>query len=290
VSKQNQPFPIVECFGYDANANTAEARAAREAKACPFAKNKCEKYRQYGFGYCSVTYAAKDDGGTRYTYAVCDHRVDGDPLHLAIKDAIGDAPYVLVPEVVLRDPRTSFDYVVLADIDGKEHAVAIETQAIDLRGGGVGPAWDAWMANEPEEWRAYFTRQSLAKGRKDTVAYGVNMANIYKRLGLQVATKGTFLKAIGVKLYVVMQDRPFRYLHNRVRFRPSVGGDDWDVTFVTFEYDGTTSANGQSGFAFSHMVRTSLSEYTDALSNDHRATEEQRDNFMRLVKQKAKRA
>ena len=44
------------------------------------------------------------------------------------------------------------------------------------------------------------------------------MGNIYKRLGLQTAEKGTYLKSIGIRLYVVMQDLPFLYLWNRIRF------------------------------------------------------------------------
>ncbi len=283
-----QPFPIVECFGFDAHSASREARAARSHKLCPFAENTCEKYRQYGFGYCSVTYAAKDDGGKRHTYAVCDHRVDGAPLKRAIQDAIGDAPHVLVPEVVLSDPRTSFDYVVLAKINGSDRAVAIETQAIDIRGGGVGPAWRAWFDEKVDDWRAYFSAEAREKGRQDTVAYGVNMANIYKRLGLQVATKGTFLKAIGVKLYVVMQDKPFQYLHRRVRFEPVAEGEEWDVTFMTFDYDGSVSPEGRLGFSYVRTVRTSLANYTAALSHDHRATEDQRERFLERVREKAK--
>lgn len=283
-------FPIVECFGFDAHAQTQAARSARDERTCPFAKNACEKFRQYGFGYCSVSYAAKDDAGKSYTYAVCDHRVDGEPIKLAIADAIGTRKYELVPEVVLTDPRTSFDYVVLSKDGEADHLVAIETQAIDIRGGGVGPAWRAWSDEKIEDWRDYFSIEAAEKGRKDTVAFGVNMANIYKRLGLQVATKGTLLKAIGVKLYVVMQDRPFQYLHNRVRFEPTDQGSDWDVTFMTFDYDGTTSPSGQLGFSHVRTIRTTLEAYTTALSNDHRATDDQRQQFLDRVKIKAKQS
>lgn len=236
-----------------------------------------------------MTYAAKDDGGQRFTYAVCDHRVDGAPLHLAIDDAFGGTPYSLVPEVVLSDPRTSFDYVAYAMKDGEiQKMVAVETQAIDIRGGGVGPAWAAWSSSEVQNWRRYFTEEAARKGRKDTVAYGVNMANIYKRLGLQVATKGTFLKAIGVPFYVVMQDRPFQYLHRRVPFTPLQEGEAWDVTFVTFDYNGSISDDGMHGFSHARTVRASLADYTEALSSDHRATEDQRERFIERVLLKAR--
>jgi hypothetical protein len=85
---------------------------------------------------------------------------------------------------VLTDPvRTSFDYAAftLDDRGEIDDLIVIEAQAIDTRGGGLGPAWQALEAGEPERWREYFTRDAAVRGRKDTVAYGVNMANIYKR-------------------------------------------------------------------------------------------------------------
>lgn len=284
-----QPFPIIETFGYPAKSSTEEAKKAFSERWCPFAKNPCEKYRQYGFGYCSVTYAAQDDEGIRRTYAVCDHRVDGDPLKEVIRDHFGPYEPELVPEVVLTNPRTSFDYVAIKRKHGAvTDAIAIETQAIDIRGGGVGPAFKAWQEQRLDEWRAYFTAEAEAKGRKDNIAYGVNMANIYKRLGLQVAEKGTYLKAIGVPFYVVMQNRPFEYLHRRVKFSPVEPGEPWDITFMTFDYTGRTTAGGQLEFSHARTVRTTLTSYTSALAKDQRASAEQRGEFMNKVESKAR--
>lgn len=289
MARDPLPFPIVEAFGFAADANTAEARYHREQQLCPFAQNKCEKFRQYSFGYCSVTYAAADDDRQRYTYAVCDHRVDGPPLQLAIKDHFGPKSVQIASEVVLTDPRTSFDYVAFVASEGKiEDAIVVETQAIDIRGGGVGPAWKAWMSDDVANWRSYFTREAAEKGRSDTVAYGVNMANIYKRLGLQVATKGTLLKAIGVPFYVVMQDRPFRYLRRRVQFKEAPKDSPWDITFMTFDYTGSRLDNGQLEFVHTDVVRTTLENYTKALSADHRATADQRQTFFEKVMLKAR--
>lgn len=88
-SAPSQPFPIIEAFGYAAEANTPASRAAREKHWCPFSGVACEKFRQYGFGYCSVTYAAADDDNVRRTYAVCDHRLDGEPIKIALADYFG---------------------------------------------------------------------------------------------------------------------------------------------------------------------------------------------------------
>lgn len=282
-----RPFPIIEAFGYAADADTAESRQAREKRFCRFMGAPCEKYIQYRFGYCSVTYAAADDEGVRRTYAVCDHRLDGEPIKAVLADHFGRAASEvrLVPEVVLTSPRTSFDYVAITvGADGSiTDVAAIETQAIDIRGGGVGPAWKAWMDGKPENWRKYFTLDAKAKSRRqDIVAYGVNMANIYKRLGLQVAVKGSYLRGIGVPFYVLMQHRPFEYLRRRIRFTETDG--PWDITFVTFDYTGAVDAGGRLEFNQVACVRTSLASYVEGLTG---ATPGDRSYFLERVKSKA---
>jgi hypothetical protein len=62
-----QPFPIVEAFGYAWDAVSPERDAAFREKWCRFMGADCEKYRQYRLGSCSVTYAARDDDRVRYT-------------------------------------------------------------------------------------------------------------------------------------------------------------------------------------------------------------------------------
>lgn len=282
------PFPIIEAFGFPVDSAIPAAKKARDQKWCPFAGTPCEKWRQYRFGYCSVQYAAADDERRRRVYAVCDHRLDGPPVRRAIQDHFGDRSDVhLVPEIVLTKPRTSFDYVAFTIVDGAiADAIAIEAQAIDIRGGGVGPAWRAWLDGKQADWRSYFTEEAKKKGRKDNVAYGVNMANIYKRLGLQVAEKGAYLKRIGVPLYVVMQDRPFQYLRRRIPFE--IDASSRDVTFMTFDYTGRTGANSQLEFPPVQTVRTSLELYTEALMAGSRSSESDRKFFLDRVKRKAR--
>jgi hypothetical protein len=284
---EDRPFPIIEAFGYAADANSRESRAAREKLFCRFMGAPCEKYIQYRFGYCSVTYAAADDEGVQRTYAVCDHRLDGEPIQAVLADHFGRAAgkVKLVPEVMLTNPRTAFDYVAITVGAGGDIAdvAAIETQSIDIRGGGVGPAWEAWVAGKPEEWRKYFTADAKAKSRRqDIVAYGVNMANIYKRLGLQVAVKGSYLKSIGVPFYVVMQHRPFEYLRRRIRFTERA--DSWDITFVTFDYTGARHPDGTLAFKKVAVVRTSLASYVQGLTA---AAPGDRSYFLERVKDKA---
>lgn len=285
-------FPLTEAFGYCVNAQSDGAKQARSHKLCPFAENACEKYRQYGFGYCSVVYAARDDGGTQYKYAVCDHRLDGEPLREVLREHFGpgSAPE-LIPEIKLHDLRTSIDYVaVTRNASGEiEEVIAIETQAIDLRGGGVGPAWEAWVDGAAEDWRQYFTKEALKKGRKDNVAYGVNMANITKRLGLQVAIKGTYLKSMGVPLYVVMQDRPFNYLLKRIPFVRSDVNEVADINFVTFDYEDEVLTDGRLGFGYRQTVRVSLESFSAALSGGKKDSSSQRQTFFDAINKKAAR-
>lgn len=284
--KDSQPFPIVEAFGYPVSATNAESRKALVDRACRFSGVPCEKFRQYRFGYCSVTYAAADDKGQRQTYAVCDHRLDGEPLRLVLQEHFGDqrGKVVLIPEVVLTNPRMSFDYVALlpGSSGGNDEAIVIETQAIDIRGGGVGPAWAAWFDGKPELWRSYFTQEATKKGRRDTVAYGVNMANIFKRLGLQAAVKGSFMSGIGVSLYIVMQHLPFEYMRRRIRFQESSKRPD--ITFVTFDYTGKTLHDGTLEFSHVATVGTMLSDYISALTG---SSSSDRKDFLDRVKCKA---
>ncbi len=84
----NKPFPIVEVFGYEKHLGTPAARRSFADKHCPFVGKACEKYHQYGYGYCSVQYKSKFDV-TPQIYAVCDHRLDGEPVRHALLDYFG---------------------------------------------------------------------------------------------------------------------------------------------------------------------------------------------------------
>ncbi|MFB8776846.1 hypothetical protein [Streptomyces broussonetiae] len=284
-------FPIVEAYGFPYNSSSPSAVETWKERSCPFAGGQCEKQRQYGFGYCSVTYAATWDSGQQRTYAVCDHRLDGPPVDWAVADYFGDRPTTLVPEVMATSsPRLNIDYVAFANDSSSPDGtslIAIETQAIDLRGGGVGPAWKAWEENDVANWRAYFTQEAQRKGRKDTVDYGVNTGNVYKRLGTQVAVKGEFLKQIEVPLYVVMQHSILQQLRSRINFT-SVGVDSaWDITFAGFDYDGTLTPEGQLKLERVETVRTTLEDYISAMTTS-RESSALREDFVAKVKRKVK--
>jgi len=280
----DRPFPIVEIFGYERSLLTGEARASFTRRFCPFAGVECEKFRQYGYGNCSVTYRAEADSQYEI-YATCDHRLDGAPIWAAVDHYFGKEnrdQIILVPEVVLTSPRQSFDFVAL-NIESDDFC-AIEAQAIDLRGGGVGPAFNALLSGQPREWRQLYSDESAQKGRKDNVAYGVNTANIYKRLGLQVAEKGGLLSRWNARLYVVAQHRCFEYLASRVAV-------EWnqeraqEIVFLTFDYTGKVDTNGQMEFKQVGTYCTTVSDYASALVSP--STNLSRGEFLARVRKKA---
>ncbi|MDH6624402.1 hypothetical protein M2271_002204 [Streptomyces sp. LBL] len=284
-------FPIVEAFGFPYDSAAPEAAKARSEKACPFVGGLCEKYRQYHFGYCSVTYAANWNKGQQKTYAVCDHRLDGPPVEWAVTDYFGSDQATLVSEVMATSkPRLNIDYVAFSDDpsapDGTR-LIAIETQAIDLRGGGVGPAWEAWEADDVANWRAYFTAEAERKGRRDTVDYGVNTGNVYKRLGTQVAVKGEYFKQIDVPLYVVMQHSILEQLRSRINFTPVKDGAPWDITFAGFEYSGDLDSDGKLRLDLVESTRTTLPNYLEAMTSS-REGGALRSDFVAKVRKKKK--
>jgi hypothetical protein len=208
-----------------------------------------------------------------------------------VRDHFGDAEVTLVPEVTATtDPKLNVDYMAFRDDPAAEEGfdlIAIETQAIDLRGGGVGPAWRAWRNGNAANWRDYFSQEAAAKGRRDTVDYGVNTGNVYKRLGTQVATKGEYLAQVHVPLYVVTQDRILSQLRRRVNFRPVEPGDDWDITFVGFDYVGGVQDDGRLRFELVTSLRTTLANYIAALTSSQRIAAIERSELIDKVRRKA---
>ena len=286
--KKTKPFPIVEVFGYDRELTTEEARDNFARQHCPFAGGPCEKMSQYGYGYCSVQYESQFDTGNE-VYAVCDHRLDGAPVLYAVADYFGaDADVKVVTELKLTDPDQSFDFIAIDPTT--EDFIAIETQAIDLRGGGVGPAWQSIADGNPAKWREYFSDEARKKKRKtDSVDYGVNMANITKRLGFQVADKGPLIcDALKARLYVVAQDRCFQYFCRRIPADWTTDREgEWDISFITFDYTGVMHDNGQRELAYVDTKRTTLKSFSEALSTSTSSIS--RDEFLKKVMERVQK-
>lgn len=286
-SDGRKPFPIAEVFGYEKHLSTPEARQAFADMHCPFAHNPCEKYLQYGFGNCSVRYKTKFDESPQI-YATCDHRLDGAPVRRALTDYFGENEQVrLTSELKFTKPDQSFDFIAIDT--ATDDFIVIETQAIDIRGGGVGPAWESIFEGKPAEWRQYFSREALRKKRKkDDIAYGVNTANITKRLGYQVANKGALLCRMGVKLYIVAQDICFRYFASRIPAEWTTDRDgNWDITFITFDYTGNVLTDGKLEIVYRQTMRTTHLSFSKAISRSTSLLT--KEDILKRVKEKLRR-
>ena len=196
-------FPIREVFGYPPENESPEARKARDNHHCPFLDKRCVKESRrldYPFGACSVR-QIRDER----EIVICPMRFYGDNQsiirevgHRLCREA---ARLVRIPEV--RVGRFSIDWVVaccdtsgtLVDYHG------IEVVAVDTTG-SLDRYFDAYMKGE--DWQGIEQR------------YGINWANMYKRILPQLIAKGTLLASYGRKLGVIIQDRLVEKLRERL--------------------------------------------------------------------------
>lgn len=150
-------FPAAEIFGYPPEADTPAARQARADLACPFKGGACTKLLSSAqTGVCSLRYKAAGFESS-VIWATCANRLSGAPFREALGLHFGAeaASAELVSEVRMKDPDLSFDGVgLLVRDDDKVDFVGIEAQTIDTRGGSIRPIFEAYVAGEPEGWRA----------------------------------------------------------------------------------------------------------------------------------------
>jgi hypothetical protein len=233
--KADRQFPIAELFGFPDTNLSETARAARSRRFCPFINSQCTKvtgHAQMGpIGTCSVRYRGQ-------TVIVCPQRFRGDNHVIAravASQAFGaEAPIKLVREVVVKTgtgERWSLDYVA-AEMVGEAFGkiIGIEDQAIDTTGSVV-PFVQAYLEGrtDGQPWHTY----------------GLNWANVYKRIIPQVARKGRIFEAWGSQLYVVIQDVLLGYIGKRIAVRPAQPGESVNLIFQAYrlQLDGNAGKN-----------------------------------------------
>lgn len=226
-------FPIVEAFGYPPNATSNEAVDARARCWCPFMDSPCLKVRSSAeTGICSIRYKAAGFD-TQMSWAVCQHRLKGKPFKEAARRHFGAATDVrLVTEVGIDDPRMSLDGIATRprpdsdDID----LVGIEAQTIDTRGGSLKPAWNAYTSGRPEAWREFYPKRP---------SYGVNTANVWKRLLPQVMNKGRLYRGWDSKLYVLVHDPVFQVITQRMPLDrlPLQASKKAEIVWLLWDYE-----------------------------------------------------
>ncbi len=199
-------FPA-EVFGRPVNDSSRTAQVDRERHWCPFANEKCDKKSRlidYPMGVCSVKYGND-------VLALCAKRFLQDALIFRdiADDYFGSRDNLLLfREVGLRDVG-NFDYVLVKHrplSSEIEDFLAIELQAAQTTGtGNLVQALEDFMQGKTVMDTNY--------------AFGLNMADIWKRAFTQVLNKGIVMERWGHKIYWVVQEPVYQDLLKRYHLR-----------------------------------------------------------------------
>jgi hypothetical protein len=215
-------FPIVEVFGFPYGNESPEAVRCRSQYRCPFIGARCVKGGHdidIPLGTCGVH--------SKYGPIItCPQRFYGDDYRLLDQVAthlVGESTNtVRIPEV---GPGVTYslDWIVatydedlqLLDYHG------IKVQAIDITG-SVRPYFEAYLSGRP--WEQIEHR------------YGINWANVYKRMLPQLLAKEAMLASYGKKLAVIIQDQLLAYVGRTGRMDIEVEEDATLVNLIFFSY------------------------------------------------------
>jgi hypothetical protein len=254
-------YPVAELFGFPPDADTPDARTAREARACPFKGGDCTKLRSAAATpICSVRYRA-EGLESEIIWATCANRLAGE--FQAVRDlAFGpDAGAArIVREVKIKNPALSFDGVVLlVEADGEVRFVGIEAQTIDTRGGKVKPLWEAYADGEPERWRERYPARPT---------FGVNSANVWKRLLPQVINKGRMYADWDTQLYVLLQGSVLQFVRRRMHLDELSAQEAprAQIVWVPWDYVGGANPDGSLRTALGQPVLTTLQQVERAFT------------------------
>lgn len=254
-------FPITEIFGYAPDSDTEVARDAREKQSCPFKGGACTKVRSAArTGACSVRYKAKGFE-TDTVWATCAHRLAAEfdsVRELAFGDQAESAR--IVREIKIDDPALTFDGVVLLlHEDAPVDFVGIEAQTIDTRGGAVRPIYDAYTAGEPDRWKEYV-------GGGDP--FGVNTANVWKRLLPQVINKGRMYADWETQLYVILQGTLMQFIRRRMHLHELSRQERHraEIVWLPWDYTGERAHNGQLRTEIAQPIYTTVSAVEQAFT------------------------
>lgn len=254
-------YPVAELFGFPPDADTAEARAARRARACPFKGGECTKLRSaVATPICSLRYRA-EGLESEIIWATCANRLAGefDAVRGLAFGAEADAARI-VREVKIKNPALSFDGVVLlVEPDGETRFVGIEAQTIDTRGGKVKPLWEAYADGAPDRWRDRYPARPT---------FGVNSANVWKRLLPQVINKGRMYADWETQLYVLVQGSLLQFIRRRMRMDELSAQEAHraQIIWLPWDYSGGTDPDGSLRTAQGQPVLTTLDRVESAFT------------------------
>ena len=270
-------FPAAEIFGYPPEADSEAARKARANCSCPFKGGACTKLLSAaGTGICSVRYKAAGFESS-VIWATCANRLKGAPFTEALSRHFGAnaGKAELVSEVRLKDPSMSFDGVgILVADDESVEFIGIEAQTIDTRGGRIRPIFDSYVEGRPNSWRERFDARPT---------FGVNTANVWKRLLPQVMNKGRMFADWDSKLFVILQDPLLQFIRRRMPLK-QLPRQEWgraQIIWLPWDYTGEfDEITGQRLTEIGEPVFTTLAQVEEAFVTIHAA---QRPAFVETV-------
>ena len=255
-------FPVAEVFGFPPGCDTPEARDARTHKRCPFKGGECTKLKQSAkTAICSIRYKA-EGFETETTWATCANRLAAElPAVIPLAFPGREADATMVREVKIADPAMSFDGVaVVVEADGEVRFAGVEAQAIDTRGGAVFPLWQAYVDGRADEWSAYYD------GRRPT--FGVNSANVWKRLLPQLINKGRMYVDWETRLYVIVQETLLQFIRRRMHLHELSRQErsKAEIVWLPWDYTGGRLPNGQLETEVGQPIYTTLQQVEDAFT------------------------
>ncbi|MDY6986863.1 MAG: NotI family restriction endonuclease [Thermodesulfobacteriota bacterium] len=192
-----------EVFGYPIGARSAKAKAARRSYWCPFVDEKCNKQSRlvrYPMGVCSVQYGNQVVALSPRRF-LQDNTVFKDIAdhHFKTRDNL-----LLFSEVGLAGTG-NFDFVMVKHKPLSSHIedfVIIEFQTGQTTSTGkLVQALKDYLRGKDVKGKSY--------------AFGLNMADIWKRSFTQILNKGIVLEKWGHKIYWVVQEPVYQNLLDR---------------------------------------------------------------------------
>lgn len=275
-------YPVHEIFGYPTDCDSPEARDARENARCPFKGGACTKLLGPAqTAICSLRYKAHGFE-SETAWATCANRLAAElpaVIPLAFPDDEDRAQ--LVREVKIKTPDMTFDgVVVVVEPDGAVQFVGIEAQAIDTRGGKVKPLWTAYAEGRPDRWQEDYG------GKRPT--FGVNTANVWKRLLPQIINKGRMYVDWETQLYVIVQETLLQFIRRRMHLHELSRQErsKAEIIWLSWDYTGKQLSDGQYETEIGQPVFTTLQQVEDAFTTVAAA---QRPAFVAKVLKKLKR-
>lgn len=222
AATKGRSFPIVEVFGFPHDNTSPEAMRCRAEYRCPFINARCVK-GGHGIDIPLGTCGVHSKYGPIIT---CPQRFYGDNYRLldrVVTYLVGEsAKAVRIPEV---GPGITYslDWIV-ATYDERLQLLdyhGIEVQAIDITG-SVRPYFEAYMSGG--DWEQVEHR------------YGINWANVFKRMLPQLLAKGAMLASYGKKLAIILQDQLLAYISRTGRMDIEVEEEESLANLIFFSH------------------------------------------------------